>query len=77
VAGAPDGLSARAVASIARQSPGGVIHIATSDARADAMAQALAFFAPDVAVLNFPAWDCMPYDRVSPSHAFLGSARKP
>ena len=72
MAGAPDGLSARAVASLARQSTGGVIHIATSDARADAMAQALAFFAPDVAVLSFPAWDCMPYDRVSPSHAILG-----
>jgi transcription-repair coupling factor (superfamily II helicase) len=72
VAGAPDGLSARAVASLAKQSPGGVIHIATSDARADSMAQALAFFAPDVAVLSFPAWDCMPYDRVSPSHAILG-----
>jgi transcription-repair coupling factor (superfamily II helicase) len=72
VGGAPDGLSARAVASVARQSPGGVIHIATSDARADAMAHALAFFAPDVAALDFPAWDCMPYDRVSPSHAILG-----
>ena len=72
MAGAPDGLSARAVASLARQSSAGVIHIGTSDARADAMAQALAFFAPDAAVLSFPAWDCMPYDRVSPSHAILG-----
>ena len=72
IAGAPDGLSARAVASIARQSAAGVIHIATNDARADVMAQALAFFAPDVGVLGFPAWDCMPYDRVSPSHAILG-----
>ena len=24
------------------------------------------FFAPDVPVLYFPAWDCLPYDRVSP-----------
>jgi transcription-repair coupling factor (superfamily II helicase) len=28
--------------------------------------RALQFFAPDVAVLEFPAWDCQPYDRVSP-----------
>jgi transcription-repair coupling factor (superfamily II helicase) len=30
-------------------------------------AQALAFFAPDLPVLSFPAWDCLPYDRVSPN----------
>jgi transcription-repair coupling factor (superfamily II helicase) len=31
------------------------------------MAEALAFFAPDAEVLRFPAWDCLPYDRVSPN----------
>src|ERR1700750_599194 len=35
-------------------------------ARMAALARALAFFAPDVEVLTFPAWDCLPYDRVSP-----------
>lgn len=30
------------------------------------LARALEFFAPDIAVLQFPAWDCLPYDRVSP-----------
>ncbi len=30
------------------------------------LARAIAFFAPDIAVLEFPAWDCQPYDRVSP-----------
>ncbi len=70
--GTPDGLSALAVAEVARRIPAGVIHIATSDVRADAMAHALEFFAPDVTVLEFPAWDCMPYDRISPSHAILG-----
>ncbi|HXJ01354.1 MAG TPA: transcription-repair coupling factor, partial [Micropepsaceae bacterium] len=28
--------------------------------------EAARFFAPDLAVLHFPAWDCLPYDRVSP-----------
>ncbi len=28
--------------------------------------EALRFFAPEVEVLGFPAWDCLPYDRVSP-----------
>lgn len=32
-----------------------------------AMADALAFFAPEIAVVSFPAWDCLPYDRVSPN----------
>ncbi|MFN4088671.1 MAG: transcription-repair coupling factor [Alphaproteobacteria bacterium] len=28
--------------------------------------EGLAFFAPDMPVLTFSAWDCLPYDRVSP-----------
>ena len=35
--------------------------------RMAALARALAFFGPDIAVLEFPAWDCLPYDRVSPN----------
>ena len=31
------------------------------------LAEALAFFAPHIDVLRFPAWDCLPYDRVSPN----------
>jgi transcription-repair coupling factor (superfamily II helicase) len=30
-------------------------------------ARALAFFGPDIQVVEFPAWDCLPYDRVSPN----------
>ena len=39
-----------------------------------ALARALAFFAPDIEVLEFPAWDCLPYDRVSP-HAGIVAQR--
>ena len=35
--------------------------------RMAALARALAFFGPDVQVMEFPAWDCLPYDRVSPN----------
>jgi transcription-repair coupling factor (superfamily II helicase) len=42
--------------------------------RMAALARALAFFAPDVEVLQFPAWDCLPYDRVSP-HAGVVAQR--
>src|SRR5262249_43703750 len=30
------------------------------------LSRALKFFAPDIVLLEFPAWDCQPYDRVSP-----------
>src|SRR5262249_47216421 len=30
------------------------------------LSRALKFFAPDIVLLGFPAWDCQPYDRVSP-----------
>src|ERR1700691_269612 len=35
--------------------------------RMAALSRALAFFGPDIATLEFPAWDCLPYDRVSPN----------
>ena len=39
-----------------------------------ALSRALTFFAPDIEVLEFPAWDCLPYDRVSP-HAGVVAQR--
>ncbi len=44
-----------------------VLHIARDDRRLAALEAGLRFFAPDVSVIAFPAWDCVPYDRVSPS----------
>ena len=43
-----------------------VLFVTRDDARLAATSEALAFFAPDVEVLRLPAWDCLPYDRVSP-----------
>ncbi|MGN7867857.1 transcription-repair coupling factor [Paracoccus sp. 22332] len=66
LSGAPEGYDAALIArEAARGSP--VIHIARDDRRMAAMRAALAFLAPDLAVLDFPAWDTTPYDRVSPS----------
>ncbi len=44
-----------------------LIHVALDDQRLAALAEQLAFFAPELEVLRFPAWDCLPYDRVSPA----------
>jgi transcription-repair coupling factor (superfamily II helicase) len=35
--------------------------------RMAALGRALAFFGPDLQIMEFPAWDCLPYDRVSPN----------
>ena len=67
----PEGFDALVLADIARASrsiQGGMVgHVARDDARMSALAEALAFFAPDVEIELFPAWDCLPYDRVSPN----------
>jgi len=65
--GAPEGVDACAIAALAHQRGGAVLHVARDDTRMAALAAALAFFAPELTVLQFPAWDCLPYDRVSPN----------
>ncbi len=65
--GAPEGFDARLILDeIARQGRP-VCHVARDDKRLAAMRAALAFFRPDMPVFEFPAWDCLPYDRVSPN----------
>jgi transcription-repair coupling factor (superfamily II helicase) len=64
--GAPEGFDARILQrELARG--GAVVHVARDDKRAEAMRAALAVMAPEAVVLDFPAWDCLPYDRVSPN----------
>ena len=67
VGGAPEGFDARLVLQEIETRGGPVIHVARDDKRMAAMAAALAFFAPDMPVIRFPGWDCLPYDRVSPN----------
>ncbi|MFV0244857.1 MAG: transcription-repair coupling factor [Qingshengfaniella sp.] len=74
VGGAPEGYDARLVADEVARARGPVIHIVRDDRRLEAMRAALAFFAPDLPVFVFPAWDCLPYDRVSPN-ADISAAR--
>jgi transcription-repair coupling factor (superfamily II helicase) len=67
VGGAPEGYDATLLAEYAARTGGPVLHVARDDRRAAAMADALAVVAPGLAVIRFPAWDCLPYDRVSPN----------
>ena len=62
---------ARAVAARAGAPATSLVVVCRDGPRMAALARALDFFAPDLAVQEFPAWDCLPYDRVSPHAGFL------
>ena len=74
VGGAPQGadalLLARILPGLAAYTGGqaaDLIHVAVDDAAMARMAEALAFFLPSAEIIALPAWDCLPYDRVSPN----------
>jgi transcription-repair coupling factor (superfamily II helicase) len=51
-----------------------LVHVARDSQRAAAFAESFAFAAPDIEILDFPGWDCQPYDRISPNASI--SARR-
>ena len=63
---APDNYTALVLAQMTRAT-NDVLHICRDDTRLTVLTEQLAFFAPDITVLPFPAWDTVPYDRVSPN----------
>jgi transcription-repair coupling factor (superfamily II helicase) len=71
VYGAPEGWDAFLLARRRREFSGAVLHVARDDARMARLAEALAFAMPEAEILRFPAWDCLPYDRVSPNAALV------
>jgi transcription-repair coupling factor (superfamily II helicase) len=62
---------ARAIAARPKRPPISLAVICRDGPRMQQLARSLAFFAPDLPVLEFPAWDCQPYDRVSPHGGIL------
>jgi transcription-repair coupling factor (superfamily II helicase) len=73
LAGVADGAAALVVADLARaiaaraDAPSPSLVVICRDApRMGELCRALAFFAPEIPITEFPAWDCLPYDRVSP-----------
>ncbi len=74
ISGAPEGFDAKLLLNELENRQKPIVHIARDDKRMAAMAGALRFFAPDIPVIQFPGWDCLPYDRVSPN-ADISAAR--
>jgi transcription-repair coupling factor (superfamily II helicase) len=50
----------------ARENSAPSLVITTDTLAADQLETALKFFAPDLTILNFPAWETLPYDNFSP-----------
>jgi transcription-repair coupling factor (superfamily II helicase) len=44
-----------------------ILHIAIDDVHMERTIEGLRYFSPEIEVLPLPAWDCIPYDRVSPN----------
>jgi transcription-repair coupling factor (superfamily II helicase) len=65
--GAPEGFDALVMADIVRARKGLSVFVARHGARISSFVDAFRFFAQGIEVLIFPAWDCLPYDRVGPS----------
>jgi transcription-repair coupling factor (superfamily II helicase) len=72
LAGVPTGFLPWLAADLARAvhgtgKGGRAVAIVADEAAMRALAETVPLFAPDVEVLNFPGWDCLPYDRASPA----------
>jgi transcription-repair coupling factor (superfamily II helicase) len=67
IAGLPEGADALVLSEIVRTTGGqDILHVARDGQRLERLQDGLRFFAPGREVLVFPAWDCLPYDRLSP-----------
>ncbi|QDH16177.1 transcription-repair coupling factor [Swingsia samuiensis] len=69
--GVPDGSVAFLLRQRLAEHEGPLLHVARDDAAVAALADMLAYLMPEVEVLRLPAWDCLPYDRVSPNPALV------
>ncbi|MHA1518473.1 MAG: transcription-repair coupling factor, partial [Alphaproteobacteria bacterium] len=69
--GVPEGFDALLLAELARHAGAPILHVARDGHRLATLEEGLRFFAPDVTVLSFPAWDSVPYDRVAPNSEII------
>ena len=72
IAGVPEGFDAMLLVELVGQaSDRPILHICRDDARMRVLTTLLRFFEPQLPVVHFPAWDCLPYDRVSPKPSIV------
>ncbi len=74
LSGLPNGLLADVLpAMVSNLKDASLIHVCLDDQHLAALDEQLVFHAPDLEIVRFPAWDCLPYDRVSPSANIVAS----
>ena len=72
IAGVPEGFDAMLLVELVGRASGrSLLHICRDDARMRVLTTLLQFFKPKLPVVCFPAWDCLPYDRVSPKPSIV------
>ena len=67
LSGVPTGFQPWLLADLARAATTRAVFIAADEAEMRAVAATAAWFAPELDVFSYPAWDCLPYDRASPT----------
>jgi transcription-repair coupling factor (superfamily II helicase) len=68
ISNAPEGRDAQILGDLVASGKVAVLlHVCRDDGRLARMKAELNFFHPAIEVLSFPAWDCLPYDRLSPN----------
>ncbi|MET0240115.1 MAG: transcription-repair coupling factor [Sphingobium sp.] len=66
LAGIPQGFEPLLLADLARAA-GRAVFVASDEAMMQGIVDTAPFFAPELEIIRIPAWDCLPYDRASPS----------
>ncbi len=69
----PDGMAGKVLGDLAAGNGGRLIFVARDGQRLAEVERTIRFFMPTAAILDFPAWDCIPYDRASPNPALVAT----
>ena len=65
ISGSSEGADAMKIAEVLISGQA-IVFVARDDLGLSRITDSINFFAPHIEILKFPAWDCLPYDRVSP-----------
>src|SRR5688572_15059065 len=65
----PFAAQALVLTTLAREQKTPLVHISVQDKDCEALAALVQFLDPEIPIHILPAWDTLPYDRVSPSAA--------
>ena len=80
LSGVPAGFQPWLLADIARAAGaanGRAVFIASDEQLMRAVADTAHYFAPEIEIIEIPAWDCLPYDRLSPHPDIVAERLEP